>query len=51
MRLQVSGDEYEGKENTAGTWTFKNVEIEESGKIKILVDITDKDTIGSTKVE
>ena len=51
MRLQVSGDEYEGKENTTDKWTFKNVEIDESWKIKLLVDITDKDTIGSTKVE
>ena len=53
MRLQVAGDEYDGKEATAGngTWTFKNVEIEKAGKVRILVDITDKTQLNSKNVE
>ena len=54
MRLQVAGDEYEGKPDNKAAPTkfdFSNVEIEEGGKIKLLVDITDKTEIGGEEVE
>ena len=54
MRLQVAGDEYAGTPDnkTAPTkFNFSNVEIEKGGKIKLLVDITDKAEIDGEDVE
>ena len=43
MRLEIAGDEYDGETKDNGkTWTFDNVEVSESGKIRLYVDILDK---------
>jgi hypothetical protein len=39
LRLEIAGDEYEGSFNSGtNTYTFPAIEVDESGKIKILVD-------------
>ena len=44
MRLEIAGDEYDGKHNTNYTqWTFSNVEISQSGRVRLYVD-TNSDT-------
>jgi len=44
MRLVIAGDEYDGEhDSTYTTWTFSNIEISESGKIRLYVD-TNSDT-------
>ena len=43
MKLEIAGDEYDGETKDNGkTWTFDNIEISESGKIRLYVDILDK---------
>ena len=39
LRLEIAGDEYEGKFNSGNnTYSFPAIEVDESGKIRILVD-------------
>jgi hypothetical protein len=50
MRLVIAGDEFDGKANSDHTgFTFKSVNIEESGDFELVVDIYDEDrTSGKT---
>ena len=44
MRLEIAGDEYDGTHNSDYTeWTFSNVEVSQSGRIRLYVD-TNSDT-------
>ena len=42
MTLVVPGDEFDGKDNKDGTFTFSKVVIEESGKIQLKVDLDEE---------
>ena len=51
LKFVINDDEYEGKRSESGsvvTFSFKNVEIEKSGKAQFLVDIKDDDKVGGT---
>ena len=53
MRLIVAGEEYDATPTrvsaTVSTFTFTNIEIEESGKLQILVDL-DEDALSGTVI-
>ena len=42
MTLVVAGEEYDGKDNKDGTFTFSKVIIEKSGKVQFKVDLDDE---------
>ena len=48
MRLSINGSEYDGdvevKADGSATVTFKNVEIEESGKVRFYIDVVDDES-------
>ena len=51
LKFVVNDDEYEGKRSESGAnviFSFKNVEIEKSGKAQFLVDIKDDEKVGGT---
>ena len=51
LKFVINGDEYEGKRSESGanvTFSFKNVEIEKSGKAQFLVGIYDKEGVGGS---
>jgi hypothetical protein len=40
MRLEIAGDEYDGTpSNNKKTWTFDNIEVSKSGRIRLYVDL------------
>ena len=42
MKLSIAGDDYDGTPDATNTnWTFSNIEITESGKIRLYVDTVD----------
>jgi hypothetical protein len=52
MTVVVNGDETDAKPEAAGddsyNFTFKNVEIEKSGKVQFLIDTVDATTANDT---
>jgi len=51
LKFVINDDEYEGKRSESGanvTFSFKNVEIEKSGKAQFLVSIYDKEGVGGS---
>ena len=54
MRLVVAGEEYDATVErvsaTVSTFTFKNIEIEESGKLQILVDLDEDALLSGTVI-
>ena len=51
LKFVINDDEYEGKRSESGanvTFSFKNVEIEKSGKAQFLVSIYDKEEVGGS---